>query len=69
MYQGSIQAYLTSTESLPLLGDGTLNMSPIAIAAEISMQLLYKKPSIRDMLADAKTEKDSPIQQNNIRSH
>lgn len=62
-YLGRIQAYLTRTESLPLLGDGTLNMSAIAIAADIPRQSLYKNPSIRSLLADAKAKSDVPAPQ------
>lgn len=62
-YLSRIQAYLDRTESLPLLGDGTLNMSAIAIAADIPRQSLYKNPSIRSLLADAKTKSDVPAPQ------
>lgn len=62
-YLGRIQAYLNRTEYLPLLGDGTLNMSAIAIAADIPRQSLYKNPSIRSLLADARAKSDAPAQQ------
>lgn len=62
-YLGRIQAYLNRTESLPLLGDGTLNMSAIAVAADIPRQSLYKNPSIRSLLADAKAKSDVPAQE------
>lgn len=62
-YLGRIQAYLNRTQSLPLLGDGTLNMSAIAIAADIPRQSLYKNPSIRSLLAEAKAKNDAPAPQ------
>lgn len=61
-YLGRIQAYLNRTESLPLLGDGSLNMSAIANCADIPRQSLYKNPSIRSLLDDAKAKSSVPAQ-------
>lgn len=61
-YLGRIQAYLNRTESLPLLGDGSLNMSAIANGADIPRQSLYKNPSIRSLLDDAKAKSSVPAQ-------
>lgn len=55
-YLVRIQAYLDRTDNLPLLADGTLNMSAIALAADIPRQSLYKNPTIRDLLEGAKTK-------------
>jgi hypothetical protein len=60
-YLGRIQAYLNQTESLPLLTDGSLNMSAIASAADIPRQSLYKNPAIRSLLESAKTNCKAPI--------
>lgn len=49
-----IQAYLDHTERLPMLGDGGLNISAVAIAADIPRQSLYKNPAIRSVLESAK---------------
>ena len=62
-YLGRIQAYLNRTESLPLLGDGSLNMSAIAHGADIPRQSLYKNPSIRSLLDDAKAKSSVPAQE------
>lgn len=55
-YLVRIRAYLGRTGDLPLLGDGSLNMSAIALAAGIPRQSLYKNPKIRELLEDAKTK-------------
>ncbi len=53
-YLVRMQVYLDRTEVLPLLGDGSLNMSAIAVAAEIPRQSLYKNPAIHSLLEAAK---------------
>lgn len=60
-YLGRIQGYLDRTENLPLLGDGSLNMSAIATAADIPRQSLYKNPAIRSLLENAKAKCAVPI--------
>ena len=60
-YLGRIQAYLNRTESLPLLGDGSLNMSAIASAADIPRQSLYKNPAIKSLLENAKAKHGTPV--------
>ena len=63
-YLGRIHAYLDRTERLPLLGDGSLNMSAIASAADIPRQSLYKNPAIRSLLENAKAKCGAPVRQN-----
>jgi len=62
-YLVRIHAYLDRTESLPLLGDGSLNMSAIASAADIPRQSLYKNPAIRSLLENAKAKCGAPVRQ------
>lgn len=62
-YLVRIQAYLDQTERLPMLGDGGLNMSAIAIAADIPRQSLYKNPAIRSLLESAKGKCGVPLHQ------
>lgn len=62
-YLVRIHAYLDRTESLPLLGDGGLNMSAIASAADIPRQSLYKNPAIRNLLENAKAKRGAPVRQ------
>ena len=60
-YLGRIRVYLDRTESLPLLGDGSLNMSAIANAADIPRQSLYKNPAIKNLLENAKNKHGTPV--------
>ena len=60
-YLGRIRAYLDRTERLPLLGDGSLNMSAIASAADIPRQSLYKNPAIKSLLENAKAKYGTPV--------
>lgn len=53
-YLRKIEAYLAQTDSLPLSRDGTLNITAIAEATGIPKQSIYKNPSIRQAIEQAK---------------
>jgi hypothetical protein len=53
-YLARIRTYLEHTSSLPMLGDGSINISAIATSADVPRQSLYKNPSIRSLLDSAK---------------
>lgn len=65
-YLGRIQNYLHSTAALPLLADGSLNMSAIATGANVPRQSLYKNPAIRSLLEAERTQRIVPKEQGPI---
>jgi len=67
-YLVRIQTYLDKTTSPPMLGDGSLNISAIAAAADVPRQSLYKNPAIRRLLDDAKSKCAVPAHQESEKS-
>ncbi len=53
-YLERIERFLVSRSSLPLLQSGAVNMSAIAEGADLPRQSLYKNPSIRQRLGEAR---------------
>lgn len=62
-YLSRIQSYLQITTALPLLADGSLNMSAIATRASVPRQSLYKNPAIRSLLEAERTQRIERLEQ------
>lgn len=55
-YVERVRAYLTSSEALPLLPSGDVNVSAIADKAKVPRQSMYKNGTIRNLIEKARTD-------------
>lgn len=61
-YLERVAAYLQATPALPLLPDGSLNVTAIAAGANVPRQSLYKNPGIRTLLETARANRATEVQ-------